>query len=786
MTIWPAALGTLSLSALAGTLVVPAARRVAFGDVTHDWIQAEVDFDHIAPDRSTIVCKNNVQFRIYEILGTSYDTKPFESQKALHNGRTALLHELATFGVSARFFGIKRQKDISQPARWPSPVLEEIGQAENEIFRNAYEIRWFFVVQSPEPRALAEAHEKILTLADPYTPNLLKTPEDPSAPCPITSFLNFLTCGDLRDDLRPESVNITGNLQAADTVWDCAGGLMTTHLPVPVYTRMIAVRGWPETVDGTLLHRILCLPGELEISHVLQPIRKETASAVLARKSREVQGTPFGNATLGEECDAGLELLNAGDTSFFRTQCCIAARARTMAALDTLTEQVCRELGRCGAKTSLETSCLMPAWFNRLPGRERLARPLKLRNDDLAALWVWPYAPVGLTRSTWGTDPVRLFATASGQAYAFQFQADTQKKSLGNFCVFAPSGVGKSTLMMHLFGGLARLDRFKTFILDSKEGARFMVEAMGGSYQNFDRLALNPLDVEADTPAARQRIGRLLRTMIGDADGEDNLDEIQRHLLNLAFQLPPGERTFNGLFETCFPPRSKVRRDFARWVTTAKGAKGAYSHVFNAPRDTVSAFLKEAFMVAINMNEALEDPVLAPPVVTHLSTAIENIARSGDLNGFAIFIDEAANLLRNEAFKSHVRWMFREYRKLSGAVGMAFQDPGALFSSGVADAVIENTACFFFFPNPQGNREAYDAFRLNDEQKEFIWGGRTEGRKVLLIKRDAATGFEESVVLDVDLSRLGDALRFYRSGPDAVRELESAQKKWGPEWIEKL
>ena len=54
-----------------------------------------------------------------------------------------------------------------------------------------------------------------------------------------------------------------------------------------------------------------------------------------------------------------------------------------------------------------------------------------------------------------------------------------------------------------------------------------------------------------------------------------------------------------------------------------------------------------------------------------------------------------------------------------------------------------------------------------------------------LVQRDAAIGFEQSTILDIDLAPLGRALRFYRSGPDAVRELQAIQAKWGDQWARK-
>src|SRR3546814_5853196 len=85
-------------------------------------------------------------------------------------------------------------------------------------------------------------------------------------------------------------------------------------------------------------------------------------------------------------------------------------------------------------------------------------------------------------------------------------------------------------------------------------------------------------------------------------------------------------------------------------------------------------------MVGINMNEALDDSDIGPPVVSHISAGIGQSAAQNS-KGFGIFIDEAAKLSRNEGFKLLMMEMYREYRKLDGLVGLAFQDPQALFRS---------------------------------------------------------------------------------------------------------
>lgn len=777
MSLWPLAIGVGSAAAAVGALAVPAARQVAFGSVEFDWLGHELELDRIEPDNITVRMKSGTVTRAYRLEGVAYDTKPEAEQVALYEGRTDFIHACATRSVALRAFGIKRRRETALAADWPSPTLQEIGDAEAARYRNAFELRWYLMIQAETMRTLEEADEKVFSLLSAYRPHRLSRPVEPGADCPLTGFLNFLLCGDLRDDLVAVSADISANLPAANPTFDKVSGDYLAHLPEPMHHRLIAVREWPDLVSGHLLHEVMALPGELEVSQASVPLSRDREMLMLKRGANN----PFGSGQAAGECHAAAELLAQGKTSRLATQLAIVVRGRTEAEIEDLTAQVARILGNRRVGYSVETIGAPLMWFNRMPERDKLLRPLKLFAENVAALWPFENAPAGLGRSQYGNGPVRSFMTGSGQAYAFQFQCTAREKALGNFLVFAPAGSGKSTLMMHLLGGVAKFDGLRSFVFDSKEGARFMIESMGGLYQPFDRLALNPLDTE-DNPINRQRLALLIRSMLGDTGSQAGIEEILSHVVETAFQLPIEARTFDKIFPLTFPRGSDSRQAFARWVTDDRERSGLYAGTFNAPRDSLSGLLNRTFMTGINMNEALDDPNLGAPIVTHISNAVEAMARGGLARGFVIFIDEAAKLLRNPAFRDLAAEMYREYRKLAGAVGMAFQDPGALHKSGIADAVIENTAAFFFFPNPQGNRAAYEAFNLNDEQKAFIFGA-PEGRKVLLVKRDAGTGFEESTILDIDLSPLGKAVRFYRSGPDAVRDLQAIQDQWGDQWL---
>lgn len=780
---------------LAGGLVVPAAQRLFLGDVEQDWVAGELELDGIDDDGQTVHLKNGAMFRAFQLQGTSYDAKVLEQQENMLKGRSALFHQIGSLGLPYWLFGIKRKRSIAFAANWPAPALKEIGDAERQTFQASYYIDWYLVIGSTNRRVLNDGCGKVRAMGGDYKPRAVLRSKEPDQGCELTGFLNYLVSGELRYDLPAISRSLSRSLPAADLSIS-REGLIETYTPSRRLHRIVAIREWPEEISGHLLADIMALKGDLEINQICEPWDRDEAVLLFSRKKKEQQSSLVGNPELAAECEATIQLLTQGNTTLFHTQLQIAIRATEEEDLDRLVGEVCEVLGRRRVLYSVETAGAGLCWFARIPSvrrkkltsRSQLLRPLVLREQNIAALWPFHHSSTGLLKGPYGPLPVRLFRTPSGQAYAFQFHVTEKKQSVGNYLLFAPTGGGKSTLLMHLLGGLSKFAGVRSYIFDSKEGARFMVEAMGGHYQGYEDLALNPLDVGDDTPVNRQRVYAVLRAIAGDVEVGEDVDAAFTHAVELAFKLQPPERTLNTIFEFAFAKRTALRRAFMPWVVDSKGTKGIRSHVFNAPHDSLGGLLSASHMVGINMNEALDDPSIGPPVVTHIAAAIGKSAAQNS-SGFNIFIDEAAKLLQNEGFRLLAMEMYREYRKLDGCVGLAFQDPGALFRSGVADAFLENTATLIFLPNSQASRSSLERFNLNEEQIAFVLGTgeRAEGeRRALIVKRDAASGFDDSAIVDVNLGFLGEALRFYRAGTEANKHLADVKSQWGAEWQSRL
>ncbi len=769
----------------AASLVSSKGRKYLLGDVEQDWLAYELEFDQLLADGQTVSLKDGSFVRVFSLSGLSYETRSVPEQETLARGRASTFHQFLSAGSSLRLFGIKRQRDVSFQAEWPSPTLKEVGEAEQRLYQNAYSLVWYLVLTTKTSAELEKTSRGLLSGFTDYNIRPVPAAQEHNQPCELTRVLNYLVCGELKPEIARLSAGISANLPASD-LHVSTDGAIDTFTPHQTLNRVIAVRGWPETVSGMLVSRLLALSGELEVCQIVKPLDSTKQIALFTRQITEQKHNYFGTGAVLAELEAVNEDLLNNSQQLQETQFQITVRARNEAELTSLIDQVTSILDNARIRYCCETVGAATAWFNRMPGRDKLLRPLKITESNVAALWPFQFSPIGLWSSPFGDRPVRLFKTPTGQNYAFQFHVSDKPQSPGNYLMFAPTGGGKSTLVLHLLGGLAKFQGVRNYVFDSKDGARFMIEAFGGTYQGYDQLALNPLDIDVTDKSARHRVRLILQSMLGESF-DDSMDDDLHAALDMAGELEPGLRTLNNIYGAAFPAQSSIRKLFSKWVSTDEGADGQFSHVFNAPRDQITGFLEQSFLVGINMNEALEDPVLGPPVVAHISAAISAAAKRGR-GGFSIFIDEAANLLRNNGFRDVVQEMFREYRKQNGLVGLAFQEPGSLLEFDGASAMIENAQTLFFLPNSQTKVQNLEPFNLSPEQIAFIKGeGEMKGgRQVLVVKRFEAANFNESTILDVDLSGLGDALRFYRAGDEPMRIIHHLKKQWGDQWLAKL
>ncbi|CCQ75760.1 hypothetical protein [Magnetospira sp. QH-2] len=803
-------LGLFVAAGAVGVLAKPLLVWGRFHKSGGEYFENHLEFDHILEDGMTVVLHSGRKCRYIRVRGMQYATKEEGLQRQALNARVQFLNSLRDTGIIARF--VFRRKAISGEVRrlaedvyskYPTETLQAIGDHEARFFGDAWLNEFLLVLEGPGEKAgqrqLDDATSAALANLDKFSPEIVRAGTE--GRCPLTEIICEHVNGTKRR-LGPSARSLALEVGALAYDFDKATGLITSYDgATPRYERIIVVKEYREKTSGSLFRRIMEIKGNIEVTLIARSIETTRAKATLLNQSK--QASMFGfNPILAEDFNQVYAVVEAGRETLFETQTMVLVRSRSMEELEDILARIEKLFSDDNIGFAYDTFAALEEWFERLPGRvvkgKPLPRPLNLISSNVAALASFSKEPEGMEASPFGEGPIRTFNSVRGTIYQFQFHVSERAQSIGHYAVIAPSDSGKTTLMLHLMGGMLKHKNTKGFVFDSNFGARFMIEAFGGSYYDLNRtdegaVSMNPLQLR-DTEANRAHLRRLMRIM-SNAEGDEDIAIIERAVRQAMGVEEVRKRTFSGIYQSAFPNGSHVAEGMRKWIEDMDERKGAYAYLFNGARDELAQQMQETFLVGWNADQILKETDVAAAVFEHIGHVIKSECATGGF-GFNIFIDEAANLFRNQTFKREAEVMFREYRKLDGIVGVAFQEPGALHETGVTSAVMTNCSTFFLFPNATARPEDYQDFNLNPTQMEYILGGSdlSKGlkRTVLLIKRDKSGGAdsEESVILDVDLREIaGPMMKVYRSGSKSIALMEELQATYGRDnltWVDHL
>jgi len=181
-------------------------------------------------------------------------------------------------------------------------------------------------------------------------------------------------------------------------------------------------------------------------------------------------------------------------------------------------------------------------------------------------------------------------------------------------------------------------------------------------------------------------------------------------------------------------------------------------------------------LTAFEMTKIQENPQVAAAVTTYIMHKIRSIGT--DACPHLIFIDETQPMMEDQVFAKQVGVLLKEHRKLRGSVNVCFQDVNAINS-----VILEQCQTRFLFPNASANKEQYAKFELTDFEWDYIKGFTRISKDLkysVLLKKP-----NESVILNIDLTPLGNLLQLYRSGAEPVKIVRELQQQWGmTEWID--
>ena len=348
--------------------------------------------------------------------------------------------------------------------------------------------------------------------------------------------------------------------------------------------------------------------------------------------------------------------------------------------------------------------------------------------------------------------------------------------------VVGPAGGGKTTMLLHLAGQtLLRIPGSRVWLFDRFHGAEVFTRSMGGRYVRLEgvqqrneqdeavaTVALNPL-LMSDEAENRAFVRRWLGGLIASDLRPEDEAEVARAVTVSFDYAPMAHRTLGHLYYSAFSPGSEGRRQLARWVLDED-----YSRVFNSGTDTMSEL--DSRLVAFDCTEAIENPLLASPVVSYL---MHRIRMESMLKGdpALVVIDETEPLLADRDFSRFFRQGLQEGRKLRQVFVSCFQRPGAVERLGLGDLIRGQCPTAILFRNAAAQPEDYSMFELTGAELDFVLGRSYQDlRRAVLVKRYEG---RHTAILDTSLAQLGELLTLYSSSRVDVLRLRRSVGEFG-------
>lgn len=785
--LWRGVTGALATVGALGTALIalPLASAKLLPELKETRLADFLPFRRLLDDGRTIECRNGTLVRCISIAGSDLSSAPAAHREARRIARKLWLDSMIDTDVEIRAFLI-RDRINTKPAELPdNELLATILKRQAEGLGDLYRNRHCLMISTPGGSGalarLESAWDRISARLADYAPSVLtNNPAEPETGplaflarliSPVTRPLPTVPTGTPSPDVA--------ELLTADAATFNGGAISFTSGTDTLHVAAIGIRRLGDTTDESFIGAVSTVACEMTIFTVVKSLDRPKAMRVLDGRSRWARiGRP--GAASEEQYAEAFKLIEGSsipnDTAHEASQV-ILLQHPDKSALASAVREVMKLAAQSGITVVREGIAAQASWFTQFPGFDRHPRSYLLYASNLATFVTFDRTNEGPEDDAWGKGPLATFRTESSSPHRFHLHVTDELSGdpVAHAMCIGPTRSGKSTLLQFLAACAQRHRHVRSYFFDRYNGVEIFSKAIGGSYINFhgkgdDALGMNPLQM-ADTPRNRDFLKLWLLT-IGRCSDDLSVADTSRAVDSMFEYMEREDRSLTQLRKTGFPPNSPMRSELAKWI---RG--GQYGAIFDGHRDTIDLGTRH---VAFDFTQILEDPILAPAVISYLMHRIRaTIVETG--SAALIVIDETEPMLRNEHFKlKMVKPMLQEFRKLNSAIVLCFQRPGAIDDVGMGDVVRGQCQTVFYFRNPQAVAEDYAGSNLNEQDWDFIRGARaTHLKYAVLVKR--ITG--ESVILDIDFSSLGKNLRLLSSSSNDVRFARQLQAQSGGLWV---
>jgi len=745
-------------------------------------LEEAVPLSRIDPDMETVVCDDGVVFKVIELDGVNFASLGQDELDNLTLQRRYLMRRLEEIGSIDLFvFSERARMNVEVAEGGGSEWLEAVNAEWAAGFKRSFVNRHAVLVIDRRGGNLGAACTIVREVLEPYGAKILRhSHEDVS---PLWAFLYRMVMGIGGPGYHGPGLDLAAELSDGSIVFDPLSGLVQgCSGERRRYWKIIGLKSLGDSADIRMMRALSNVDREAIAVHRIMPLGR-TGAALEIKRKRQNSFTFMDNLIQTKVFDDADDRLQAGEESYVRYELSITVFGDTAAEADDAAAEIKRLLARSRATGVTETRMVEEAHWDRFPRR----RPVWLREwmpriSDVAEFLPFEGTPRGLQRCWWGPRPLRTMRTSSGVPYAVGVHEHGREEALGNAAFIGKPGAGKTTMAAWLLSGvISQFKDARVFAFDNLDGLTVPTKAFGGrvvspgEHGGIGNASLAPLQVE-NTRENREFLAPFLLELCGLPEDPEHLATVNEGL-GLLMPQDKASRTLTNFVNTCVQHSSPVYSGLRAWVDG-----GNYSGWFDGERDSLD--LGEGRWVTFDMQRVIEHERLAAPVVSYVLHRIRTEVWRHP-TPHVIFIDEAATLAESSPqFVRLARYLLRNIRKKMGVVWLAYQDPGGMGAMG--EVVRNSTATMFLWRDPAATDADYEGLNLTDADMRFI-RDRDEGlrhlRRAVLAIRKMETG-RESVVIDADLSRLGEKLQLFRSGTDAAEAFVRNEREYGPKCVE--
>ncbi len=736
-----------------------------------------IPFTTVYTDNS-IELSDGCLIRVYSVAGVQTSMQTDEQREKFLDLRAQLFNQIHDPNVVLRFFTTRDAVAENTDYEFDQPVLQKIYDKWHsqglKIFLNNYYI--VLSVRGAHARdKLNQYGNYIESILAPYKPQMLENKSRDNMAKFFGRILSPITkpAPAVCDD------KITENATVDDVEFLSNGTVKYISGNYEYFAALLSFRAAPDYLDEDFFDSVNTIQTEMICMNGFKIMGASDVEAVM-RQRRSVANKE--NDSTEEQISNAESVMDenvSGNQTLVNYYPLFMIFAKSESELKEHVDEFKKISASFGVSPIQESFATKVSWFSIIPGFDTFPRTFKMLSRAAAISIPMSSAPRGISNSDWGPGPLVIFPTAQGTPYQFQFHVSDKQAAVGHTLTIGPTGGGKTTLFSFLIAQSMRHQKLKAFFFDRNKGAEIFTLATGGRYvtmqgkekneTNF--LAhLNPLKM-SDTAANRGFLRRWL-AMISEQSDPLSEDEIARAVSVNFDYLVDKDRMLKNLWESCFSSAGKMRAALKKWVDPLQ-----YGDIFNEESDTLDL---QSRLTTFDFTEILQDPVLAPAVISYILHRINNTTVSGG-NPSLIMIDETAPMLENQMFRDNFIAGLQEGRKNRQAYMVAFQRANVLDKLGIGDVVRGQAQTIMFFRNPAADAADYEHWNLNPLEMAFIQGKAYPNlKRAVLLSRPVNN---ESVILNTELGGLGSLLKLFESGRSSVLLAEELYRQFGSAFV---